>query len=144
MIVRYRRLRPEAKVPEYHSAWAAGMDLHAAGDRSYVIRPGRRALVPTGLALEIPPGYEGQIRPRSGLALHHGVTVLNTPGTVDSDFRGEVCVVLANVSPESYVARPGDRIAQLVIAPVTRVRLELADDLSSTERGAGGFGSTGL
>jgi dUTP pyrophosphatase len=108
------------------------------------IEPGHRVLVPTGFSLAIPRGFEGQIRPRSGLALRHGVTVLNAPGTVDSDYRGEVKVLLVNLGHEAFVVRPGDRIAQLVVAPVVRARFEVVEQLDDTDRGAGGYGSTGV
>jgi dUTP pyrophosphatase len=135
-----------AVFPSYASDGAAGLDLHAALEEELRIEPGERSAVPTGLALAIPPGYEGQVRPRSGLAKNHGVTVANAPGTVDSDYRGEVQVLLVNLGREAYTVRPRDRIAQLVIAPVTRVcvqQLEDAEELGETTRGAGGFGSTG-
>jgi len=121
------------------------MDLRAAvpEDRPLLILPGRRVLVPTGLVMEIPAGYEGQIRPRSGLALKHGVTCLNTPGTIDSDYRGEVKVILINLGAEDFTIRRGDRIAQMVVAPVAQAGWVEVDDLDETTRGAGGFGSTG-
>jgi dUTP pyrophosphatase len=132
-------------LPSYQSAAAAGLDLVAAvaADAPVVIAPGRWAAVPTGLALELPPGTEGQVRPRSGLAAQHGVTVLNAPGTIDADYRGEVKVLLANLGPEPFAVTRGMRIAQLVIAGVTRARLIESADLAVTARGAGGFGSTG-
>jgi dUTP pyrophosphatase len=125
---------------------SAGLDLRAALEAELVLAPGERALVPTGFALAIPPGYEGQVRPRSGLALRHGVTLPNAPGTIDSDYRGEVSVIVQNGGQEPFVLRRGDRIAQLVVAPVVRAALQevpSADDLGSTERGEGGFGHTG-
>lgn len=128
-------------LPRYETAGAAGMDLRA--DEPFALAPGERRLVPTGLALELPPGYEGQVRPRSGLAIRHGIALVNAPGTIDSDYRGEVQVVLVNLGQAPVTFARGDRIAQLVIAPVTRATLEIVDDLSSTGRGAGGFGSTG-
>ena len=133
-------------LPSYETAGAAGMDLRAAvaQDRPILILPMRRALVPTGLILEIPEGYEGQVRPRSGLAFKHGVTCLNTPGTIDWDYRGEVQVLLANLGDTAFEVTRGMRIAQLVMAPVTRVQLEQRALAGSTERGAGGFGSTGI
>jgi dUTP pyrophosphatase len=134
----------DAPAPAYQSAEAAGMDLHAALPAEIVIFPGKRALVGTGWALAIPPGFEGQVRPRSGLALKHGITVLNTPGTVDADYRGEVKVVLANFGDDPFTVRPGDRIAQLVVAPVAKATLLVTTSLDSTERGAGGYGSTGV
>ena len=130
--------------PVYQSLEAAGLDLPAAVDEDIVIAPGKRALIPTGWAFAIPPGFEGQVRPRSGLALRHGVTVLNTPGTIDADYRGEVKVVLANFGDVPYTVRRGDRIAQLVIAPVARAALSIVTSLDATERGAGGYGSTGV
>ncbi len=130
-------------LPAYATAGAAGLDLRAAVERDLVLGPGSRAAVPTGFRLEIPPGLEGQIRPRSGLALRHGVTVANAPGTIDSDYRGEVAVALVNLSAAPYTLRRGERIAQLVVAPVARVVLEEVASLAATERGEGGFGSTG-
>ena len=133
-------------LPSYETAGAAGMDLRAAvpEDRPLILLPGRRVLVPTGLVLEIPEGYEGQVRPRSGLALKHGVTCLNTPGTIDSDYRGEVKVLLVNLGEEAFTVERGMRIAQMVIAPVTQVAVNEAAQASETARGAGGFGSTGV
>ena len=129
-------------LPSYQTEAAAGLDLHAALPGRVVLEPGARELVPTGLALAIPPGFEGQVRPRSGLALHHGVTVLNAPGTVDADFGGEVGIVLINHGREPFTIEPGMRVAQLVIAPVTRAELELVAELDATDR-PGGYGSTG-
>ena len=134
----------DVPAPVYQSALAAGMDLHAALADDLVILPGKRALVGTGWAFAIPPGFEGQVRPRSGLALRHGVTVLNTPGTVDADYRGEVKIVLANFGDDPFTVRRGDRIAQLVIAPVAKATLSVTTSLDATERGAGGYGSTGV
>ena len=132
-------------LPAYESAGAAGMDLRAAvpEDRPLLILPGKRALVPTGLILEIPEGMEGQVRPRSGLAFKHGLTVLNTPGTVDSDYRGEVKVLLINLGDEDFSVTRGMRIAQIVFAAVTQVSVEERALAGGTTRGAGGFGSTG-
>lgn len=129
--------------PEYKSPGAAGADLRARLDQTVVLEPGKRMAVPTGLWLEIPEGYEAQVRPRSGLALEKGVTCLNSPGTIDSDYRGEVKVILANLGDESFTISHGDRIAQLILAPVSRARFLPSGGLSGTERGAGGFGSTG-
>jgi dUTP pyrophosphatase len=131
-------------LPAYRSAGAAGLDLCAAVPESIVIPPGARRLVPTGLAIAIPEGFEGQVRPRSGLALKHGVTVLNAPGTIDADYRGEVSVLLVNFGDEDFVVRPGDRVAQLVVSAVARAEVELVEALDETERGAGGYGSTGV
>ena len=144
--VRIRRL-PHAEdlpLPSYATEGAAGADLCAAVDGKVVIAPGERMAVPTGLVLEIPAGYEGQVRPRSGLAIRRGVTVVNAPGTIDSDYRGEVMVLVVNLGAEPAAIGRGDRIAQLVIAPVSRARFTEADDLSRSDRGAGGFGSTGV
>lgn len=130
-------------LPSYATDGSAGADLAAAVDGELVIEPGARALVPTGLCFEIPPGYEAQVRPRSGLALHHGVLLPNAPGTIDSDYRGEVSVILLNAGSEPFTVKRGDRIAQVVVAPVTRARWEQARRLGATSRGAGGFGHTG-
>lgn len=145
--VRIRRL-PQAKdlpLPAYQTEGAAGMDLRAAVAEDAPLRlpPGARALVPTGFAIGLPPGYEAQIRPRSGLAAKHGITCLNSPGTVDSDYRGEVQVLLINLGPEAFEIRRGERIAQMLIAPVTRAAWREVEALEDTERGDGGFGSTG-
>ncbi len=143
--VRLRRL-PHGRglpLPAPATAGAAGLDLSAAVEEPLVLGPGERALVPTGFVWEIPRGYEGQVRPRSGLALRHGLTVLNAPGTVDSDYRGEVCVVLCNLGREPFVVERGARIAQMVVAPVAAVAAEEAEDLTATARGEGGFGHTG-
>ena len=131
-------------LPAYETAGAAGLDLRAAIMAPLTLAPGERALVPTGLAMQLPEGFEGQVRPRSGLALRHGVTVLNAPGTVDSDYRGEVSVVLINHGQEPFSIQRGDRIAQFVIAPVTQAELLEVSTLDATARGAGGYGSTGI
>ena len=133
------------ELPHYASAGAAGMDLRAAvpADQPMTLPPGGRALVPTGLKIALPEGYEAQVRPRSGLALKHGVTCLNSPGTVDSDYRGEVGVILANLGAEPFVVTRGERIAQLVIAAHARAEWAVVDAHAETERGEGGFGSTG-
>ena len=132
-------------LPAYETDGAAGLDLRAAvpEDRPLILPPGRRAAVPTGLVLELPDGHEGQVRPRSGLALKHGITCLNTPGTIDSDYRGEVKVILANLGDEPFEIRRGERIAQLVPAPVLRAHFTEVQELEETARGSGGFGSTG-
>ena len=132
-------------LPAYETAEAAGLDLRAAVDEKepLVLAPGARMLVPTGMIMEIPSGFEGQVRPRSGLAYKHGITCLNTPGTIDSDYRGELMVLLINHGDESFTIERGMRIAQLIIAPVTRVNVVEATLSSETVRGAGGFGSTG-
>lgn len=131
-------------LPAYETDGAAGLDLRAAIVLPVTLAPGERALVPTGLAMQLPEGFEGQVRPRSGLALRHGVTVLNAPGTVDSDYRGEVSVVLINHGNEPFMVTRGDRIAQLVVAPVSHARLSEVATLDETARGAGGYGSTGV
>jgi dUTP pyrophosphatase len=130
-------------LPAYMTPNAAGLDLVAAVKQPMLITPGGRALIPTGLKLAIPPGYEGQVRPRSGLALRHGITMLNTPGTIDADYRGELQLIVANLGGEEFLVKRGDRIAQLIIAPVARARMELVATLEQTERGEGGFGHTG-
>jgi dUTP pyrophosphatase len=146
IIVRICRINDRARIPKYATLRAAGMDLHASITEEIILFPGDRELVSTGLAIEIPEGFEGQIRPRSGLALHHGVTVLNTPGTIDADYRGELKIIIANFGKNAFQINHNDRIAQLVIAPVTHVLFEVVanrDDLSKTDRGDGGCGSTG-
>lgn len=144
-IVRLAHAR-DLELPSYQSAGAAGMDLRAAvpADRPMIILAGKRALVPTGLILELPEGFEGQVRPRSGLALKHGITCLNTPGTIDSDYRGEVGVLLVNLGEDDFTIERGMRIAQLVVAPVVQARLDERSLSGGTQRGTGGFGSTGV
>ena len=142
------RLLPHGQglaLPAYQSTHAAGLDLAAAvpADAPIMLAPGRHALVPTGLTIALPPGYEAQVRPRSGLAARHGVTVLNAPGTIDADYRGEIGVLLINHGDAPFAIRRGERIAQMVIAPVIQVELVPAESLSTTDRGSGGFGSTG-
>jgi dUTP pyrophosphatase len=132
---------PPLPLPSYATSGAAGLDLRA--DSPVTLRPGQRALVPTGLAMAVPPGYEAQVRPRSGLALRNGVTCLNSPGTLDSDYRGELCVILVNLGEEEVALSRGDRIAQLVVAPVSRAELAEVAELPITDRGTGGFGHTG-
>jgi dUTP pyrophosphatase len=134
----------ELPLPSYGTELAAGLDLPAAVNEPLTLAPGARALVPTGWKVALPPGYEGQVRPRSGLALRHGVTVLNAPGTVDADYRGEIGVVLVNHGDAPFVVQRGDRIAQLVIAAVAHAEVTLVASLDDTTRGAGGYGSTGV
>jgi len=141
--VRVSLLEHAVAPPSYQTEHAAGMDLVAAVADSIEIPAGGIVAVPTGIRIEIPPGYEGQVRPRSGLAAKHGIGIPNAPGTIDADYRGEVQVLLVNLGAASYTVRRGDRIAQLVLAPVTRARLEVATELSETARGSGGFGHTG-
>lgn len=139
-----KKLRPEAVLPRIMSEGAAGLDLAAAIAEPVVLAPGQRAAIGTGLALAIPSGYEGQVRPRSGLALQAGLTVLNAPGTIDADYRGELKVILINLGEEAATIAPGARIAQLVIMPVVQPELTEVDELPPTERGGQGFGSTGV
>jgi dUTP pyrophosphatase len=135
----------DLQLPVYHSEDAAGLDLMAAStaDADIVLQPGARALIPTGFAIALPRGYEAQVRPRSGLALNFGITVLNSPGTIDADYRGEIGVILINLGSDPFAIKRGARIAQLVISPVQRVVLVESDGLGDSARGAGGFGSTG-
>lgn len=143
-VVRAQRLRPRARLPRRMSDGASGWDLHACLDGAITIEPGSWSVVPTGIALEIPAGFEGQVRARSGLAARSGIGLLNGPGTVDSDYRGEVCVILMNWGSEPFTIRHHDRIAQLVFARVDAVRLRWAESLKETGRGEGGFGHTGI
>lgn len=146
-VIRFKRLNPKAMLPSYATEEAAGADVRAClGDHDLplIVPAGGRVLVPLGLACEIPPGFEIQVRPRSGLALKSGVTVLNTPGTVDSDYRGPLGVVLFNTTTEDFFVNNGDRIAQFVVAPVVQGDFHVARELNDTERGQGGFGSTGV
>ncbi len=130
-------------LPEYATALSAGMDLRADIDGPVTLKPLQRALIPTGIHIELPEGYEAQIRPRSGLAVKHGISIVNSPGTIDADYRGEIRVVLVNLSDEDFVISDGERICQMVIAQHARVEWQQVDDLDETERGAGGFGHTG-
>ena len=130
-------------LPEYQTPLSAGLDIRANLDQSVILRPLERAMIPTGLFVELPEGYEMQIRPRSGLAAKHGITVLNSPGTIDADYRGEIKVILVNLSNEPFTIEAGERIAQMIVARYEQIEWQLTDELSSTERGAGGFGSTG-
>lgn len=140
------RVLPEGEglpLPAYMSADAAGCDVYAAIDADVRLQPGERALIPAGFSIAVPGGYEAQVRPRSGLAIKYGVTCLNAPGTIDADYRGPVAIILINHGRDPFVVRRGDRIAQIIIAPVTRARFEPADELPATARSEGGFGSTG-
>jgi len=141
MKLKIKKLTQEAVIPAYQTELAAGFDLHSIED--YVLKRGERKLIKTGLAFEIEPGYEVQIRPRSGLAFKHGITVLNTPGTIDADYRGEIMVLLINLGEEDFEIKKGERIAQAVIAPVIQAEFVEVEELSETKRGKGGFGSTG-
>lgn len=131
-------------LPRYHSELASGMDVAAAVQEPVVIAPGEIRLIPTGFAVALPPGFELQVRPRSGLAIKHGITVVNTPGTIDADYRGEVRIGLVNLGREAFTIGRGDRIAQLVLAPVCQARLRVVASLDQTSRGSGGFGHTGI
>jgi dUTP pyrophosphatase len=131
------------ELPFYATQGSVGMDLLYAGYEEVVLKPFERRLLPTGIAIELPEGYEAQVRPRSGLAIKHGITILNTPGTIDSDYRGEIKVILINLGNEDFVVRRGERIAQLVVAPVVRVQWEEVEELTESLRGPNGFGSTG-
>ncbi|WP_424832434.1 dUTP diphosphatase [Ruegeria sp.] len=144
-VIREDGADPTVALPSYETAGAAGADVRAnlPGKASVTLEPGARALIPTGLRIEIPLGYEVQVRPRSGLALKHGITLPNTPGTIDSDYRGPLGVIVLNAGQEAFEITHGERIAQLVVAPVVQADFELVDALGETERGAGGFGSTG-
>ena len=138
-----KKLRADAIVPRYMTAHAAGLDLSAALDRPIELAPGQRAAIPTGLAIKLPDGYEAQVRPRSGLAREHGVTLVNSPGTIDSDYTGELVVLVINHGERAVRIEPGHRIAQIVVAPVVQAELVEVSELPATARGAGGFGSTG-
>lgn len=140
--VRIKRLRP-TPVPCYMTEQAAGVDLHAALDADFVLHPGERALVPTGIAIELLPGYEAQVRPRSGLALRHGIALVNSPGTIDADYRGEIGVIVINHGSEPFTIANGERIAQMVFARCERAQFIEVEELGDTDRGAGGFGHTG-
>jgi dUTP pyrophosphatase len=141
VLVRVLPTAQDIPLPAYQSAHSSGLDLTAAEEA--ILDPGQRVSVGTGIAIALPDGYEAQVRPRSGLALRHGVTVANAPGTVDADYRGEIRVILVNLGREPFAVRKGDRIAQMVVAPVVRVSWQAAGELPATERGEGGFGSTG-
>lgn len=130
-------------LPEYATALSAGMDLRANIDEPVTLKPLQRALIPTGIYIQLPEGYEAQIRPRSGLAVKHGISIVNSPGTIDADYRGEIRVILVNLSDEDFVIQDGERICQMIIAQHSRVVWQQVDDLDETERGAGGFGHTG-
>ncbi len=143
--VKVKRIRPESAnpLPRYMTSHAAGMDLYADLTEEIFLASGARALIPTGIAIELPDGYEAQVRPRSGLALRHGISLVNSPGTIDADYRGEIGVIVINHGREPFTVRNGERIAQLVFAPFTRAVLEEVADLTETARGDGGFGHTG-
>jgi dUTP pyrophosphatase len=142
--IKIKKMRSKAVLPAYMSALAAGMDLYACLEKNVCLVPGQRELIPTGIAMALPPGYEGQVRPRSGLALRRGVTLVNAPGTIDADYRGEVGVIVINHGDEDVIIADGERIAQLVVAPVHRAVLETVEELDETARNDGGFGHTGV
>lgn len=141
--IQIQKLRPQAQIPKYMTALAAGLDIQALPEQPIDLAPGERCLVPTGLAVAIPEGFEVQVRPRSGLAIKHGITLVNSPGTIDADYRGEICIILINHGEDLFTIAPGDRIAQLVVAPVCQAELVPVTELSDTARGTGGFGHTG-
>lgn len=134
----------EPLLPQYMSDGASGVDLYAAIDKDIKLLPGKRCLIPTGIKIEIPHGYEAQIRPRSGLALNYGITVLNTPGTIDSDYRGEIKIILINLGDKPYTIKRGDRIAQMVISPVVKANFKIVKNIKKTKRNENGFGSSGI
>ncbi len=146
--IHFCRLEPEKNadlpLPAYQSESASGMDVAAAVIAEQVVMPGQIVLIPSGFAVAVPAGYELQIRPRSGLAIRHGITIINSPGTIDADYRGEVCIGLINLGTRPYTIRRGDRIAQMVLSPVIRMKLDRVGELDQTKRAAGGFGHTGL
>lgn len=142
-VLKIKRLEHNRILPEYKTEGAAGMDLCAAIAEPVELKPLERKLIPTGIKIELEHGYEAQIRPRSGLSIKHGITLINCVGTIDEDYRGEVCIAVVNISNESYTIQPDERIAQMVITKVEQAKLEVVTELSDTERGAGGFGSTG-
>ena len=142
-IIKVERLPHNNVIPEYKTDGAAGMDLCAAISEPVVLKPLERTLIPTGLKIELEHGYEAQIRPRSGMSIKHGITLINCVGTIDEDYRGEVCVAVVNISNEEYTIEPDERIAQMVITKYEQAKIEVVDNLSDTERGEGGFGSTG-
>ena len=143
-IIKLEFLNTKGKVPEYATIGSSGCDLIAAVDSPIVIKSGRRAIIPTGIAISIPEGYEAQLRPRSGLALKYGITVLNTPGTIDADYRGEIGVILINLSKNDFTVKPGDKIAQLVFAKVEKVKFQVVRELDNTQRNKGGFGHSDI
>ena len=144
MILKIKKVSSNAIIPKFMTEHSAGMDICACLDEPVIILPMGRNLIPTGIAVSIPKGYELQIRPRSGLAIKHGITLLNTPGTIDADYRGEIKIILINLSNENFIVNHGDRIAQIVLNKIERINFEIVETLDKTERGAGGFGSTGF
>jgi len=147
-VIQFVRLRPnqdaDIPLPRYMTSQSAGMDISAALDKEFTLSPGAISLIPTGLAVSIPPGFEAQIRPRSGLAVNHGIGLINSPGTIDSDYRGEIRIAVINLGGEPYTFHRGDRIAQMIINKICQARVALVDKLDETERNSGGFGHTGV
>ena len=141
--VKFKKLNEKVKLPCYQTDGAAGMDVCAFLDEPVTLKTLERKLIPTGLKMELPHGYEAQVRPRSGMSIKHGITLVNCVGTIDEDYRGEVCVPVINLSTEDFTINSGDRIAQIIISPVTKAQVDVAEELSDTQRGEGGFGSTG-
>jgi len=142
--VKIIRCRSQVRLPRYMTEQAAGMDLYAALDAPVVLPPGERVKIPTGIAIALPAGYEAQVRPRSGLAAKHGVTLVNSPGTIDADYRGEISVIIINHGASDFIVNDGERIAQMIVAPVSRCCWNLVESLEGSERGSGGFGHTGV
>jgi len=142
--IKIKKLEDYAKIPKYMTNDSSGMDLYACISDSIVIKPMERKLIPTGISISLPTGYEAQIRPRSGLAIKHGITILNTPGTIDADYRGEIKIILINLSNKNFIVENGDRIAQMIINKVEKAEFHLVSELDTSSRGAGGFGSTGI
>lgn len=141
--IKIKKLNQKVSFPQYMTKLSAGLDVQACLDSPITLLPGERQLIPTGIAVAIPPGFEIQVRPRSGLAIKHGISLVNSPGTIDADYRGEICIILINHGQAAYTIEPGDRIAQLVVAPVCQARLVEVTELPETDRGTGGFGHTG-
>ena len=142
--VKIIRCRPKAQLPQYMTEQAAGMDLYAILDKDVVLAPGQRGMVPTGIAIALPFGYEAQVRPRSGLAAKHGVTLVNSPGTIDADYRGEISVIMINHGETDFIIKSGERIAQMIVTPVSHCKWNLVENLEESQRGSGGFGHTGV
>ncbi|MBS4759201.1 MAG: dUTP diphosphatase [Clostridium sp.] len=143
ILLKFLKLNEKVTIPSYQTEGAAGMDLCAFLETPLTLKPLERKLVPTGLKMELPKGYEAQVRPRSGMSIKHGITLINCVGTIDEDYRGELCVPVVNLSNEEFTINNGDRIAQMIISPVTKADIEVVQELSETQRGEGGFGSTG-
>lgn len=143
VLLKFLKLNEKAVIPSYQTDGAAGMDLCALTNEPITLKPLERKLIPTGLKMELPKSYEAQVRPRSGMSIKHGITLVNCVGTIDEDYRGEICIPIVNLSTENFTINNGDRIAQMIIAPVTKANIEIVTELSNTQRGEGGFGSTG-